>query len=186
MMNKESIRNNDPIQHHAKSNSSKPHDRLDMPFMPQNNVISKYYDQNNRGVATEAKEQRSQLTQNTSEDLRQQHEEIREWKDVRLRRLEQFTADLEGEHQQRRQERGNAPSFGHQDRDLFQFGMQSQEKREMGQAQQAIDDTLGKYMKPSSTTLTATNEESELAFLKGLRSGKITIQTDESLDTGTI
>ena len=122
MMNKESIRNNDPIQHHAESNSSKPHDRLDMPFMPQNNVISKYYDQNNRGVATEAKEQRSQLTQNTSEDLRQQHEEIREWKDVRLRRLEQFTADLEGEHQQRRQERGNAPSFGHQDRDLFQFG----------------------------------------------------------------
>ena len=45
---------------------------------------------------------------------------------------------------------------------------------------------MGKYMKPSSTTLTATNEESELAFLKGLRSGKVTIQTDESLDTGTI
>ena len=31
-------------------------------------------------------------------------------------------------------------------------------------------------------TLDVTNEESELALVKGLRTGKITIQTDDSLD----
>lgn len=33
----------------------------------------------------------------TEDDLRQQHEEISQWKDARLKRLEQFTAELEGE-----------------------------------------------------------------------------------------
>ena len=37
---------------------------------------------------------------------------------------------------------------------------------------------------PMSTLMSATNEEDELAFVKGLRTGKITIQTDESLDVG--
>ena len=37
---------------------------------------------------------------------------------------------------------------------------------------------------PMSTMMSATNEEDELAFVKGLRTGKITIQTDESLDVG--
>ena len=47
-------------------------------------------------------------------------------------------------------------------------------------------DTFQQYVKPSQNTLSATNEESELAFLKGLRSGKVTIQTDESIDAGNI
>ena len=49
-------------------------------------------------------------------------------------------------------------------------------------------DTLHKYVQPMMSgnimhSGSATNEESELAMLKGLRSGKITIQADDDDST---
>jgi len=43
------------------------------------------------------------------------------------------------------------------------------------------NNTLHHYMLPSQTLMSVTNEESELALIKGLRSGKVTLQTDDSL-----
>ena len=122
----------------------------------------------------------------TEEDIRLQHEEISQWKDARLKRLEQFTAELEGVRQWKRQ---SAPSFGQEDQERFRGAADAtnidngnrsavqvaQSESTQLQPGSGEGDSLRKYVQPTSTTLSAANEESELAMLKGLRSGKVTI-----------